>query len=470
MHPARQILQLLRKDIRAQAPAIGLVLLLDLLAVAVLTRTWPERIDAGEGITGVVLSALLIVAWCLLIARVIQDEGPAGKAPYWLTRPCSRGAVLAAKLVFVLLIVHLPAFLAQIAIVTGSGVPLSVTRVLFNQLVFFALVSLPAAAIASLTTGLSLFAPAAVLAAALGVIGIFDVGFLVGDPGISVVSGFDSATLLALVALIAGAALVCQYRWRSTLRIGIAGLVAVALLGVTMSVTSGLVQGVRATLAGSPTGTSTIRLRESPERYTGPSQRIDFSRGLTRVFVPLEWPIAEDVSINQVWIELREGGYPPVVMFGVLHLFGTTDELWLDLSMPRDLYEAIKDRPESLHLAVEFETFKPLENGTLPLDGSEAVIDGHAQCGTSPTANDWVLCRTSSGSTRLFIPRGVLGEYMRQPWLLRLTINPIVTLRMVRAASQQDGTTRTASVRQHLRYDRLEVTFDDIRLADWGPE
>jgi hypothetical protein len=59
---------------------------------------------------------------------------------------------------------------------------------------------------------------------------------------------------------------------------------------------------------------------------------------------------------------------------------------------------------------------------------------------------------------------------MRQPWLLRLTINPIVTLRMVRAAPQQDGTTRTASVRQHLRYDRLEVTFDDIRLADWGPE
>ncbi len=127
MNPARQVVQIVQKDLRAYPLEIGLLLLLNLVLVVTATAPWSGRLMPVDDFSGnaieLVLHLAFIVIWSLLIAQVIQADSPTGKAAYWLTRPLSRLAVPAAKYAFVLLVVHLPLFVAQMIIVVASGVP-----------------------------------------------------------------------------------------------------------------------------------------------------------------------------------------------------------------------------------------------------------------------------------------------------------------------------------------------------------
>ena len=136
----RQATHILRKDIRYLGREICLVFILAVL-YAFGESWWVEMLWGLAGI--------------FLIARVIHAEALPGDRQFWLTRPYSRRSLFAAKLVFILLFVNLPLLVAQEIIANRAGFSLisTATGLIWNQILVLLCISLPAAALAAVTTG-----------------------------------------------------------------------------------------------------------------------------------------------------------------------------------------------------------------------------------------------------------------------------------------------------------------------------
>ena len=488
MNPARQFLHILLKDIRGHALEIGLVLALNVALVLTLTETWAESliIDSVDMLTDPTAQLLLVLAWCTLIGRVVQGDGVAGKAPYWLTRPYTRPAFLASKLVFVLLFVHLPLYMSHLVIVTGSGVPLSLVQMLMDQVVLAVCVSLPAMALAVLTTSFSrfVFCGVAVTAAAMFVAAagsarnsLFAIPTFRSDFG----SQVFLATALGILAVIVVVALACQYRWRSTLRVAVSSFVAVSVLVLGMlTLPTVFFMQVRAAIVRPPTVAPTIRFREQaeplvidPEAYSGP----------LLVFLPIEVTDRNESDFHIVNIDVRGAAGREIELSGAprgaeLRPYNYSDgNSWLILRISRSDYDSLKDDLVSVHLIVEVETHEIRETEPIPLDESVVIVDGHAQCGLfarSPGTSNGrppIRCRTSSGWTTS--SADLERQDVQQLWLpvrLRFEIDPIVRVDifsdLVGEATIQEIPT---SLRRRVSYTRQDVTFENIRLGDWGP-
>ena len=69
------------------------------------------------------IALLLIVSWWVLLIRGIQDERLVGDRQFWVTRPYRWLELLAAKILFVLVVIHLPLLAAQLALLKLAGFP-----------------------------------------------------------------------------------------------------------------------------------------------------------------------------------------------------------------------------------------------------------------------------------------------------------------------------------------------------------
>jgi hypothetical protein len=240
-----------------------------------------------------------------------------------------------------------------------------------------------------------------------------------------------------------------------------------------LAMTPSLIQRARAVVLGVPTEAPTIRLRESGWWPVDTLETLSNS-SITRIVLPLESPATDEIAIRYAEVKLRTADGREMTAAGD-RLFGSADRLWLDLSMPRTIYEAIKDTRVSLHLVVEIETYRARDTGPIPLDFSYAIVDGRAQCGIMVRMTRGpspIMCRTAFGSARWFLDVfSREGIPMQSPGL-RFMINPIATLwpSTFPSPSAEPLTSVTTVVRDRLRYERQEVTIDDIRLADYGPE
>jgi hypothetical protein len=74
-------------------------------------------LGAGSGLTGF----LLVLGWGVLVVRLVQDERLVGDRQFWLTRPYRWVELLASKIVFVLLFVHVPLLIAQLVMLRLAG-------------------------------------------------------------------------------------------------------------------------------------------------------------------------------------------------------------------------------------------------------------------------------------------------------------------------------------------------------------
>ena len=484
MNPLRQFAHTLFKDIRGHWPEIGLVLLLNIVVAATLTQTWAERSYSTETPFNFATQALLIVAWCLLIVRVVQEDGPAGKAPFWLTRPGSRLALLASKLSFVTLFAHLPSFLSQLAIVIGSGVPLSLPQLLVNQAVFAACLSLPLMALAALTTTISRFALAGVAVAApsLLVVGatLSPLRIPLGARSFySVSTMFLAAAEIATLVLIAGIALACQYYWRATLRVTTGSLVALAVLGAgVLLLPASYVQRARAVVFGLSTAPSSIRLRSASERRLFSP---DVTSSAVVVPLPIDLPDTNNQLVRYYEVDVRSTDGKRVRQLASPALRMLEGERWLDLRLAEADYDSFKESPVSVRLIVELETYETRAAEPIPYDGSFAIVAGRAQCGNRGGMESlWMVsCRTSFGWSRWFVdgPPDVdspaEAQLMWLPIRLQFAIDPIERTVAVGATRRVDPRLRNTElatvVREPVSYTRQDVTFENVRLGDWGP-
>jgi hypothetical protein len=119
-------------------------------------RNW---LDPIRVVTSNLSQYVLPVAWWFLISRALHAEAIPGDRQFWLTRPYSRGSLFAAKALFVLAYVLLPLALAQAATLLLRGFPLgeNLPRLVWSQLLILALIVLPAAAVAAITSKLTQF-------------------------------------------------------------------------------------------------------------------------------------------------------------------------------------------------------------------------------------------------------------------------------------------------------------------------
>jgi hypothetical protein len=108
---------------------------------------------------GSMLSELIVLAWCCLIALVIHAEPIPGDRQFWLTRPYDRRSLWGAKTLFVLTFVNLPMLVVQATVIAKDGFPVAsnLSGLVWEQVLIVTLIALPAMAIATVTRTMTQF-------------------------------------------------------------------------------------------------------------------------------------------------------------------------------------------------------------------------------------------------------------------------------------------------------------------------
>src|SRR5260370_25010164 len=71
------------------------------------------------------VDTLLPLSWCLMIVRLVHEESLVGDRQFWVTRPYEWPSLLAAKLLFLVVFIHLPVFVAQLLLLSRAGFPIA---------------------------------------------------------------------------------------------------------------------------------------------------------------------------------------------------------------------------------------------------------------------------------------------------------------------------------------------------------
>jgi hypothetical protein len=109
------VLRIFRKDVRRLWPRILLVVGIETLGQSV--HPWAHNSAQVN-----LLNIEMLAQW-YLIASAIHEERLVGDRQYWLTKPISRRALVAAKALFILIFIHLPVFVmsAESLMVRGES-------------------------------------------------------------------------------------------------------------------------------------------------------------------------------------------------------------------------------------------------------------------------------------------------------------------------------------------------------------
>jgi hypothetical protein len=151
----RLTLHTLRKDLRRLWPVA--VFTWGMLAMLARSDRW--RADwvapAMEGW----MNVMLTLAWVMLAGLAVLEEPLVGDRNFWTTRPHRWPALLLAKLIFLVLTIHLPLMFADLFVLEARGfsLPDYLTPLLSKQIVFFGAVTLPSIALASLVRNFTHF-------------------------------------------------------------------------------------------------------------------------------------------------------------------------------------------------------------------------------------------------------------------------------------------------------------------------
>jgi hypothetical protein len=163
----RQTLHIFKKDARGLRWEIALVLL---LVAAFTLSDARSHFTLGHDQWSRILKLLVLLAWFILIARVIQSEALPGDKQFWLTRPYSWRSLLASKILFLFVFITLPMTIANSVIVTAQGFPIlaHLPGLIWMQLLWWTQFIVPVAVLASITSGLATMVFWAVVIVAAG--------------------------------------------------------------------------------------------------------------------------------------------------------------------------------------------------------------------------------------------------------------------------------------------------------------
>lgn len=408
------VLHTFRKDVRRLWPAV----VVSLALLATLTRTDRWRFDTMVGSTEGWLNLVLPLAWACLIALAVLEEPLAGDRHFWLTRPHRWPEMLAAKLIFALIFVHVPSLIADAYILVAHGFPPfeSLPQLLWKQLAFAAFVTLPALALAAMIPSfthfmLGIFAIAAAAAFTVVVGGARTELTWPRRPD-DYLRGEITAVLIAAACI---AIILLQYRRRPAViarTVGIAAaLIAGALIGLVPESAdyqarallhpipaalslriepraqalgfyygSGSTVGIPVVLSGLPAGAA-FRTAALTLTVTAPDGR----RYASTTFTP-------DNQFEKVQLEARLLPYS---------YDGAPAPLWLQLRFDAAVYAALKDSNVRLTGQTAVSLVRQGETAWMPVGGRVAA-PGVGHCSNGIVEDRWsearvkVLCESPS--------------------------------------------------------------------------
>jgi hypothetical protein len=163
----RQALHIFKKDFRCFRYEICLMLAVTAVFVVLQVRksfgTPYGPLNSWEA------EMLMVIIAAVLIGRLILAEALPGDRQFWITRPYRWSSLLGAKLLFIAVFVNLPILLAHLFILILDGFPLvsSLPGLVWSQVLLFAVVLAPSAALAALCRNLASFILYAVVLAAI---------------------------------------------------------------------------------------------------------------------------------------------------------------------------------------------------------------------------------------------------------------------------------------------------------------
>jgi hypothetical protein len=336
------------------------------------------------------------MAWAMLAALAVLEEPLVGERNFWTTRPHPWPALLASKLVFVLVTIHLPLLLADLYVLAARGFSPAnaLGPILWKQLLFFGAVTLPSIALASLLRNFTHFV-IAVFAIAAG-IAILNDGFqrFPDFPRLEI-----NLTHAAIRMLLAAAALAVIWTQYARRRVIPARVTAIAAMLAAASLSAWLpARASYAFIGSSSPETPRISLRSSPT-VPSPSTLARFGGAQTVALLPIAIAAAPAGHFRIPFVEveivlpdrarLRSAVPSPNRPFERIdftaYAFCNPPD-WLALRFSGQAWERVRNARVRIHGTAAFDFCRPGETAVLFPDGS-ADIPGMGRC-TAMTVDD----------------------------------------------------------------------------------
>jgi hypothetical protein len=271
------IRHILKKDFRLFWHFAGVIALLNFgYAVLLLlnpTLTIENYGSGGASALRTLLEGALVLGGASLVAMIVHEDAIPTVRQDWLTRPIPRWHLLAAKLMSVVVMVHVPMLAADLlyGLMSGNSVGTSLQVALSRNLFVLAIVSLPLLAFSSLTRNLMELIVGSLLLV-LTLVGLLTVRreFYWDFHGLEYAYSTGSKWVpwsAAYLVLLLGAivVLVIQYSWRKTF---LSRVLAAAIFGVfwlvTIAIPWNAAFAVDQSLAAQPGSGSAVTLAFDP--------------------------------------------------------------------------------------------------------------------------------------------------------------------------------------------------------------
>ncbi len=475
----QQALHIFRKDVRHLRFEIAGILLLLIVLVLTGVQTWEGLQARGgpESDSGGPLEVLLPLAWSLLIARAIQTEALPGDRHFWLTRPYSRSGLLLSKAFLIVAFINLPLLVAQAAIVSLDGLPLSsnVGGLLWNQVLISVLLLLPVAAIAALTRNLAQFLPVVVLTGALLA------GPVSGHDSMGDLEWIRSSLGLFIAAAIGALVLQRQYRLRRSVNTAFLALGStVAGMILYLAFPHSLAFAIQSRVIGSRDGQFALHLDQTGRRT---KDLKDANRYQQMLALPIAVTGADprDLRVDSSRITFKT--LSGITRQSRARVNLADQELVHTTSLDRTFFDAAKDSPVTVRAELYLTQFGRARSIDVPLDGTPVYISGPGQCGVvAGYDRRTFVCRSAFQAPRPFLADGVTPEHNYRRWsdyysplptLPRL--NPVIpeTYELTGPASDELAPAvperpATLVVRDPVAYFRYTMDAPNVRLGDFA--
>ncbi|HXB67582.1 MAG TPA: hypothetical protein VNY05_05030 [Candidatus Acidoferrales bacterium] len=428
------IVHVLKKDVRRLWPAVIVTLIL--LAMLAHADWW--RADPTPGQTEAWLNLLLPFAWACLIALLIQEEPLVGDRQFWITRPHRWPQLLAAKLIFVLLFVHLPALAADAMILAMRGFPplQYLPQLLGKQALLAGALTLPALAVAAVVRSFTHFVLAAFgVAAEVLFLAGFDTPFP-WHPVDDVRQGLAVILLTAVAVAVIG----LQYGGRRTLvsrcLAVAAALIAGAVSGYLPATSAFAVQAEVSPLHPQ------LSLRLVPRSEKLPP---DWNRDRVMVAIPVDVsgiPAPDSAFLEQLELEIdtpagdRQQSAPPRVQSRdfdkrLLEAYlipwnplNDSSGRWLELRFTRATYDRFRNARVGITARAGVTMYRPGTKTWMPV-GGPVDAPGAGHCSAAVVEGRFaeqmlkVLCESPSEipiGTRVTVWHPESGQEWKQGW------------------------------------------------------
>lgn len=388
-----QILHILKKDIRRLRWEIAASFLVTMLLAWLngdvrLIRAVTQEEKVLDGLRSM-LQALSVFAWWFLIVSLIQGEAIPGVKQFWLTRPYRRGALLWAKIGFVLLFLNLPMLLADAIALSRAGIPLQgqLGAMLWKQVLYSITFLLPAIVLGAVTSGL---AQAVLAMLGMAVIAGLATSFHGNENSVSSLRWWNLA-ISETVAAMAGAAILWEQFFRRKTGYSRGALcVAQTIVILVMSFFPWRIafgwQKLLAAQAGAGSGFSILPAPEQGHMY--PDVRLTRGEPSIRLALPVALRLPEGMDALadafEVSLGLSDGTVIPVeVEEGRLSEWRGVR--WLIWKLERQRFDQLAGRALGIDVKVYATVFGRERKARMRAGGPEALVEPWGVC----DAREW---------------------------------------------------------------------------------